>query len=118
MIWRPERSPSITADGMAPGKHLSAEHLETFLQQARTSEHHLPFHVEKEMRAYLECGVLADGFVRARWEQCGTSRAVALPLRKGQDLPRRGKAWACRPSRNRSRAPRLPPQADLEFGGG
>jgi hypothetical protein len=41
-----------------PLYQILAEHLETFLQQARTSEHHLPFHIEKEMRAYLECGVL------------------------------------------------------------
>jgi hypothetical protein len=59
-----------------------AEHLETFLQQARTAEHHLPFHVEKEMRAYLECGVLAYGFLRARCDGCGTSRAVAFSCKK------------------------------------
>ena len=41
-----------------PLYQVLAEHLETFLQQARTAEHRLPLHVEKEMRAYLECGVL------------------------------------------------------------
>ena len=41
-----------------PLYQILAEHLESFLQQARTSEHRLPFHIEKEMRAYLECGVL------------------------------------------------------------
>ena len=57
-------------------------HLETFLQHTRTSEHQLPLHVEKEMRAYLECGILAYGFVRARCEDCGASRAVAFSCKK------------------------------------
>ena len=65
-----------------PLYQVLAEHLETFLQQARTSGHRLPVHVEQEMRAYLECGVLAYGFVRARCEQCGTSRAVAFSCKK------------------------------------
>ena len=38
-----------------PLYQILAEHLETFLQQVRTTEHGLPLHVEKEMRAYLEC---------------------------------------------------------------
>ena len=61
---------------------ILAGHLETFLQHARTSEHRLPLHVEKEMRAFLECGVLAYGFVRARCEDCGASRAVASSCKK------------------------------------
>ena len=65
-----------------PLYQILAEHLETFLQQARTSEHRLPLHVEKEMRAYLECGLLAYGFVRARCEDCGTGRVVAFSCKK------------------------------------
>jgi hypothetical protein len=34
------------------------------------------------MRAYLECGMLAYGFVRARCEDCGASRAVAFSCKK------------------------------------
>ena len=34
------------------------------------------------MRAYLECGMLAYGFVRARCEVCGASRAVAFSCKK------------------------------------
>ena len=30
------------------------DHLETFLQRTRTSEHSLPSHVEGELRSYLE----------------------------------------------------------------
>ena len=48
-----------------PLYQILAGHLETFLQHTRTSEHQLPLHVEKEMRAYLDCGILAYGFVRA-----------------------------------------------------
>ena len=65
-----------------------AGHLETFLQQAGTDEHRLPLHVEKEMRAYLECGILAYGFVRARCEDCGASRAVAFSCKKRGFCPR------------------------------
>ncbi len=65
-----------------PLYQILSGHLETFLQQARTAEHRLPLHVEKEMRAYLECGILAYGVVRARCEDCGASRAVAFSCKK------------------------------------
>jgi hypothetical protein len=85
-----------------PLYQVFAEHLESFLQQARTTEHgELPFHVEKEMRAYLECGVLAYGFVRARCEECGTSRAVAFSCKK------RGFCTSCSGRRMADTAARL-----------
>ncbi len=84
-----------------PLYQIFAEHLETFRQQARTSEHRLPFHVEKEMRAYLECGVLAYGFVRARCEECGKSRAVAFSCKK------RGFCTSCAGRRMADTAARL-----------
>ena len=65
-----------------PLYQVLAGHPETFLQHTRTSEHQLPLHVEKEMRAYLECGILAYGFVRARCEDCGAIRAVAFSCKK------------------------------------
>ena len=34
--------------------------------------------VEREMRAYLECGVLADGFLRVHCDACGHDRLVAF----------------------------------------
>ncbi len=34
------------------------EHLETFLDRACTAEHSVPLYVEKELRDYVECGVL------------------------------------------------------------
>ena len=37
---------------------ILCEHLETFLQECRTEAHGLPAYVERDLRAYLECGVL------------------------------------------------------------
>jgi ribosomal protein S27E len=59
-----------------------ADHLETFLQQARSAEHGLPAYVESELRAYLQCGVLAHGFVRLRCPDCNESRIVAFSCRR------------------------------------
>ena len=57
---------------------ILVQHLETFLDRARTEEHELPSHVEKELRNYVECGVLGCGFVRVRCD-CGKSeRAIAF----------------------------------------
>ena len=57
-------------------------HLETFLERTRSSDRQLPRYVEKELRAYLECGILACGFLRARCEDCGESRIVAFSCKK------------------------------------
>jgi len=55
------------------------ENLETFFEQARTEEHELPRYVEKELRDYVECGVLGYGFVRLKCEDCGKEeRAIAF----------------------------------------
>jgi putative transposase/transposase-like zinc-binding protein len=56
------------------------EHLETFLADA--AEAHdgagVPKFVEKELRAFLSCGVLARGFARCRCTDCGFERIVGL----------------------------------------
>ncbi len=57
---------------------LMAGHLETFLEGLRATDRQLPKHVEQELRAYLECGILAYGFLRVRCEYCGESRVVAF----------------------------------------
>jgi len=58
---------------------LLVENLETFLEQARTEEHELPRYVEKELRDYVECGVLGYGFVRLKCSGCGKEeRAIAF----------------------------------------
>ena len=56
--------------------------LETFLDRSRTAEDRIPSHVERELRDYLKCGILAHGFVRMRCEQCGESLAVAFSCKR------------------------------------
>jgi hypothetical protein len=55
-------------------------HLETFLSHA--AETHdgsgVPRFVEKELRAFLQCGVLAHGFCRFKCASCRHERLVAL----------------------------------------
>jgi hypothetical protein len=57
------------------------EHLETFLDRAQTETHGLPRHVVKELRDYVECGVLGHGFVRLRCGDCHLERAEAFSCR-------------------------------------
>jgi len=38
----------------------------------------VPEHVEPEFRRYLECGILARGFTRARCGQCGHDFLIAF----------------------------------------
>ena len=62
---------------------LVAEHLETFL--AETREKHdraLPTYVERELRAYLRCGILAHGFGRAECRVCHRQIVVAFSCKK------------------------------------
>jgi hypothetical protein len=57
------------------------EHLESFLAQARERSNHgrgLPAFVERELRAYTSCGLLARGFARVRCPDCGFERLVAF----------------------------------------
>ena len=54
--------------------HLVQEHLESFL-----AEHPgLPTYVEEEFRRYLDCGILAKGFVLLECTSCGERTAVAF----------------------------------------
>jgi len=54
------------------------EHLETFLGRIAgdPSIPSLPGHVERELRSYLTCGVLAAGFCRVHCFTCGTDLLV------------------------------------------
>ena len=38
--------------------------------------------MERELRAYLQCGILPFGFLRARCQDCGQSRIVAFSCKK------------------------------------
>ncbi len=54
-------------------------HLATWLERTRDSASgtSVPAHVEREFRRYLECGILANGFARARCGQCGHDFLIA-----------------------------------------
>lgn len=62
---------------------LVAEHLESFLTVARESTGRgLPRYVERELRAYLACGIHAHGFLRARCAECGKELLVAFSCKR------------------------------------
>jgi hypothetical protein len=56
-------------------------HLETYLALAREGHFDadgVPAYVEREFRRYLECGILACGFARARCGACGHEFLIAF----------------------------------------
>src|SRR5204862_206061 len=55
-----------------------ADHLETFLARQQERGREVPYFVEREMREYLSCGVLACGFLRLVCESCGKDRLLPL----------------------------------------
>ena len=58
---------------------LVQEHVETFFAQVETeSGPRLPDFVKDEFDAFLECGVLAHGFLRLRCDDCAHEKLVAL----------------------------------------
>ena len=62
---------------------LVREHLETFLAQvqARTGTG-LPEFVKDEFEAFLECGILAHGFLRVRCADCAHEKLVAFSCKR------------------------------------
>ena len=64
------------------------QHLETYLALAGQDDgdgQRVPAYVEREFRRYLECGILAYGFARARCPGCGHDFLVAFSC-KGRGL--------------------------------
>jgi hypothetical protein len=59
------------------------EHLERFLEEARarSAGEGLPAFVERELREFLSCGVLARGFARFRCDGRGHEILVAFSCR-------------------------------------
>jgi len=55
-------------------------HLETFLSRGRDEwwETRVPPHAERELRRFLECGILAHDFARARCDACGHDFLIAF----------------------------------------
>ena len=67
---------------------LVQQHLETYLVLAREEDwdgHAVPAFVERELPRYLECGILAHGFARARCGECGHDFLLAFSC-KGRGL--------------------------------
>ena len=58
---------------------IVSENWESFL--AQLSDRHLPQHVIKEFAAYLECGILAYGFLRVACTECRKEKLVAFSCR-------------------------------------
>ena len=62
---------------------IIAEHLETFLAEAREKhEGGLPRYVEKELRAFLDCGLPSRGFALAVCDRCRRTMVVAFSCKK------------------------------------
>ena len=62
-----------------------AGHLETFLAGRQERGREVPQFVEREMRAYLSCEVLACGFLRLQCRSCGKDRLLPLSC-KGRSV--------------------------------
>ena len=59
-----------------------AGHLNTFIRQLAQEDRRLPSHVEKELFSYLDCGVLAYGFMRLKCGDCRSEQLVAFSCKK------------------------------------
>ena len=56
------------------------EHLQTFLWEIERDddERGAPLFVKREFQRFVRCSVLAHGFARFRWTDCGTHQLVAF----------------------------------------
>ena len=64
-----------------------AENLETFLARADMRDRHVPRFVERELRGFLDCGILARGFLRVH---CDDWPRLICPVADGKSSdPRR-----------------------------
>jgi hypothetical protein len=62
-----------------------SDHLESFLARQQERDHPVPRFVERELRSFLDCGVLANGFLRVHCDACGKDRVVPFSC-KGRSL--------------------------------
>jgi hypothetical protein len=62
--------------------NVVAGYLETFLARQRERDRVVPRFVEQELRAFLDCGVLARGFLRVHCDACGLDRLVPYSCKK------------------------------------
>lgn len=61
---------------------IVSQHLETFLEEQRQDGMDLPKYIHNEFNAYLQCGILANGFLRLRCENCKSESVVAFSCKK------------------------------------
>src|SRR5712691_7081667 len=59
-----------------------AEQLESFLARQQERDRPVPRFVEKEFRSFLDCGILARGFLRLRCQSCGHDRLLPFSCRR------------------------------------
>ncbi len=62
-----------------------SDHLETFLAIQRERDRPVPYFVERELRSFLDCGVLANGFLRVHCDVCRKDRIVPFSC-KGRSV--------------------------------
>jgi len=62
-----------------------SSHLETYLEMQFERERTVPRFVERELRAFLDCGVLGNGFLRVHCDTCGKDRVVPFSC-KGRSV--------------------------------
>ncbi|MBZ5498138.1 MAG: transposase [Acidobacteriia bacterium] len=62
--------------------NVVVRYLETFLARQRERDKVVPHFVEQELRAFLDCGVLARGFLRVHCDACGLDRLVPYSCKK------------------------------------
>ena len=59
------------------------KHLETFFDHVDSQEGPgLPRFVRKEFEAFLDCGILPNGFVRIRCDDCRSEKLVAFSCKR------------------------------------
>jgi hypothetical protein len=84
-----------------------ADHLETFLASldADPDAKGLPAYVEREFYDYLQCGILAHGFLRLGCETCQHEMLLAFSCKRRGFVRRvRGGAWPRPPFASSSRS--------------
>jgi hypothetical protein len=64
-----------------------AENLESFLARQQERGRVVPRFVERDLRAFLDCGILARGFVRIHCDACGMDRVVPFSCKSRSFCP-------------------------------
>src|SRR5436305_58536 len=59
-----------------------AQGLEAFLHRQEERDHPVPRFVEEEFRSFLDCGILARGFLRLRCQSCGYDRLLPFSCKR------------------------------------